>query len=166
MKKVKSIGKKVMSVGLAASLLLAPVSANTCSATIADDCKKAAKISAGVAITATAVTIYLGLQDTEAAKALIESVGSAIGGAGNLVYYSLDSVCKIIVAVGVKNALVGAGLWQFGNWIYRFYNWLTEPKKEENSNKRFNKVINNNYYNCGPKEFDSNSKLNDDEDAE
>lgn len=32
MKKVKSIGKKVMSVGLAASLLMAPVSVNKCSA--------------------------------------------------------------------------------------------------------------------------------------
>lgn len=161
MKKVKSIGKKVMSVGLAASLLLVPVSANKCSATIADGCKKAAKISAGVAITAT--TIYWGLQDAEAAGELITSVGNAIGGAGNLVYYSVDSACKIIKAVGVKNALAGAGIWQVGNWIYRFYNWLTEPKKEENSNERFNNVINNNYYNCGPKEFDSNSKLDDDE---
>lgn len=164
MKKVKSIGKKIMSVGLAASLLLAPVSVNTCSATIADDCKKAVKISAGVAITV--ITIYWGLEDTDAAKALATSMGIAIEGAGKMVYYTADSIYKIISAVGAKNALAGVGLWQFGNWIYRFYNWLTEPKKEENSNKRFNKVINNNYYNCGPKEFDSNSKLNDDEDAE
>ncbi len=161
MKKVKSIGKKVMSVGLAALLLLAPVDVNKCSATItANDCKKAVKISAGVAITA--LTIYWGLQDTEAAEALIESVAGAIAGAGNLVYYSLDSIYKIIRAAGLRNALAGAGIWQVGNWICRFYNWFTEPKKEENSNKGSKPVTVNNYYYC-PKAFDSSSKLNDNE---
>ncbi len=64
MKKVKSIGKKIMSVGLAASLLLAPVGANNCcfadneqaqqvnqgSSKVKDTLKKAGLAGAGIGI--------------------------------------------------------------------------------------------------------------------
>lgn len=142
MKKVKLIGKKVMSVGLAAILLVAPVSSNRCSAAIdANDCKMVAKISAGVAVAA--LTVYWGLEDTDAAKALATSMGIAIEGAGKMVYYTADSIYKIISAVGAKNALAGVGLWNMGKLTYEAYNkakaWFkSEPKKEKSGVQNFN----------------------------
>ncbi len=116
MKKVKSIGKKVMSVGLAASLLLAPVGANNCCFAWAKD-SQAQKVNGenskgkdtlelileGAVISSLAVLWGSG----EFGEKISDTVITVLEG-------ELDPICagfKILSEIGLRNIVAGMGTW-------------------------------------------------------
>lgn len=191
MKKVKSIGKKVMSVGLAVSLLLVPVKANNCCFAMQANPVQEENLLKGtlkkIGLTGVGVAgIYgifcvlgvigaisdnrwcsnmgeYGCSTIEDLCSLIKQVFSSLGDILTDAYNTLETI-------GFKNVFSAVGawyvtkkLWNGTKWAYnKVTGWFSSKPKEENSNKGSNVTVNH-YYNYGPKAFDNNSRLNDDE---
>lgn len=113
MKKIKSIGKKVMSVGLAASLLLAPVSANKCFAApkdaqqIMEEQKKANKVyrdskESNLILIALILIFaaYCGYNNPETVKKAAEVISGSVKGTCNFIGDKKEAITKFWTAHG------------------------------------------------------------------
>lgn len=113
MKKVKSIGKKVMSVGLAVSLFLAPVGANKCFAApkdaqqIMEEQKKANKVyrdskESNLILIALILIFaaYCGYNNPETVKKAAEVISGSVKGTCNFIGDKKEAITKFWTAHG------------------------------------------------------------------
>lgn len=120
MKKVKSIGKKVMSGGLAASLLLAPVSANKCFAApkdaqqIMEEQKKANKVyrdskESNLILIALILIFaaYCGYNNPETVKKAAEVISGSVKGTCNFIGDKKEEITNFWTIYGDEITLEG-----------------------------------------------------------